>query len=98
MVVAIKDILKTIEDRVELNRPDVRSQAYVMGVSGDWEYLVYCVIDPTMLDDGMGEDVMAFNDEAMNTITYIDGKLINNGSDNSLFVLMFNVSKCNGGL
>ena len=94
----INDIVNAIEARVENGRPDVQAQAILMSIDRDLDMTVGCVIDPTKLTYALMEDVKAFNDEATNTITFESGKILNNGSDNSLFMLMFSVSNCNGGL
>ena len=95
---AISDLCKVIEDRVVLNRPGVEAQAHVLGVTSRLIITIGCVVDPTLITDEMLDDIIAFNDEALNTITFIDGRLVQVGADNALFMLTFESEKCNGSL
>ena len=94
----INDIVSAIEARVELGRPKIQAQAIITEIASDLELTISCVVDPSLITYEMLTDIEMFNDEASNTISFMGGKLVNNGSDNALFILMFNVSKCNGGL
>lgn len=96
----ISEILDAIEQRVEQGRPLVKAQAILMGVDADLNYSIGCVVDPSNLTHALLEDVARFNDEANPEayIQFVEGKIVNTGADNVLFMLMFNVSKCNGGL
>jgi len=98
--VEINAIVEAIKARVELNRPNVKAQAILMNVDTELNLMIGCVVDPSLITTSMLEDVSRFNEEANPDvyIQFIEGKIVNNGADNALFMLMFNASKCNGGL
>lgn len=94
----INDTLHAIEARVALGRPDTKSQSVLLKIESDLTLKIGCVVDPTKITKAMLDDVQRFNEQADNNIFFTGGELINSPSDNALFVLMFEVEKCNGGL
>lgn len=91
---SIKNILQAIETRVG----SINSQAILLEVEQDLTLKIGCVVDPTLVTFDLLDNVRRFNDEASNLISFDGGRVINVGIDNSLFMLLFTASKCNGGL
>lgn len=93
----INDIVNAIEARVKLGRPHVKAQATTVGFDLDGSWLVSCVIDPSHLSNALKDDVLRFNEEANPEaiIRVVDAKLVNNSSDNTLFMIMFQIGSCN---
>lgn len=94
----VNDILTTIEDRVKLGR-NLKTDAILTEIIMDGYtdiYVIGCVIDPSKITFDLINDVKAFNDEALNEISFTGGKMIQQ-ADNVLFMLMFTAQQqlCN---
>ena len=79
-------------------RTGVEAQAQLIGIDSRLVLTIGCAVDTTLITDTMLRDLQAFNDEANNTITFIDGRLVVTGADNALFMFTFTAEKCNGGI